>query len=516
MRVGPNYRRPVVQTADNWIEADDPSVINQQQPYPDWWSVFDDPTLDQLVNAAYQQNLPLRTAGLRVLEARTQRQITAANLLPQSQNFFGQFARNQLSRNTATSSPFVPIAFDEWQTGFDLSWELDVWGRLRRAIEASDAAIAAETENYDDILVTLIGDVAATYIELRAIDERIRLAKANVATQEGSLRLAKIRFKERDVSELDVQQATANLSSTRAAIPSLRQARRQALNRMAILLGMTPYELEPILRHAGPIPGAPKEVLVGIPAELLRRRPDIRRSEREIAIQSAQIGIAEAELYPQFGINGQIALNAEKFSDLFSSGSVAGVIAPGFSWKILNYGRLQNGVRVEELRFQQLVTQYEDTVLKAHREVEDAMAQFLRSKEQTAELHKAVEATKRSVELVRIQYKEGATDFNQVFVLESNLAITQDQLVVAQSNIAIALVQVYKALGGGWQLRLQNRYCGTYPLAAMADEVNSPHVEELPTPIDSSEASDGHRRGETEKELPDDRENVDSGREGDA
>ena len=149
MRVGPNYRRPVVQTADNWIEADDPSVINQQQPYPDWWSVFDDPTLDQLVNAAYQQNLPLRTAGLRVLEARTQRQITAANLLPQSQNFFGQFARNQLSRNTATSSPFVPIAFDEWQTGFDLSWELDVWGRLRRAIEASDAAIAAETENYE-------------------------------------------------------------------------------------------------------------------------------------------------------------------------------------------------------------------------------------------------------------------------------------------------------------------------------------------------------------------------------
>ncbi len=326
----------------------------------------------------------------------------------------------------------------------------------------------------------MIGDVASSYIELRSLDERIRLAEANVATQEGSLDIAEIRFKEEDVSELDVQQATINLSSTRSAIPALKLSRRQTLNRLAILLGMTPYDLEPILREPGSIPIAPDEVVVGIPAELLRRRPDIRSAERLIAQQSAQIGIAEAELYPQFALNGEIKLQSQNFSDLFNTGSVAGAITPGFRWNILNYGRLRNNIRVQELRFQQQIIEYENTVLQAHREVEDAIVQFLRSKEQAEELQKAVDATQRSVELVRIQYKEGDTDFNEVFVLESNLVSVQDQLVVAQANIAIGLTIAYKALGGGWQIRTTTPYLGVHPLAVVsADKSNLAEPETI-------------------------------------
>lgn len=490
LKVGPNYCRPVVPMAMDWIDSDDKSVVQQtaQQTaeFHDWWTVFDDPTLDQLIQTAYQQNLPLRTAGLRVLEARAQRRITAGNLFPQTQRLFGQHTRNQQSQTTAIVGG--PRNFDDWQTGFDLSWEIDVWGRLRRAIESSDAAIDAEIEGYDDILVTLIGDVAAGYINLRALDERIRLAQANVASQQGSLEITQVRYKEGDVSELDTQQATANLTSTRALIPALRQSRRQALNGLAILLGMTPYDLEPILQAAGKIPDAPDQVVVGIPAELLRRRPDIRQAERQIAQQSAQIGIAEADLYPQFAINGEIKLQSAGFGNLFDSSSVAGAVTPGFRWKILNYGRLRNNIRVQELRFQQQITTYENTVLQAQREVEDAMAQFLRSKEQTEQLQQSVNATKRSVELVRIQYKEGETEFNQVFVLESNLVSAQDQLVVAQANIAIGLTKVYKALGGGWQLRTTTPYSGAYPLVAIGPVApegpglfgNQEGLEELP------------------------------------
>ena len=251
-----------------------------------------------------------------------------------------------MSRTTANAFPGLKRSFDDWKTGFDLSWELDVWGRIRRSIEASDAALDAQIESYDDILVTLIGDVAASYIELRSFDERLELAEKNAELQAGSLDIAEKRNREGRVSELDVTQATSNHADTLALIPNLRQGRRLALNRLAILLGMTPFELEPLLRERAALPDAPKQAVVGIPADLLRRRPDIRAAERQVAVQSAQIGIAEAELYPQFGLNGEISLNAEHFDDLFSSPSNAGFVSPGIRWKILNYGRPVRGVRV--------------------------------------------------------------------------------------------------------------------------------------------------------------------------
>ena len=464
-KVGPDFGRPIVETADSWIDAEHPAVLaDTSNDGTGWWRTFDDPVLEELIQTAYQQNLSVRTAGLRVLEVRRQRGVVASNLFPQSQNASGSYARTQRSGNAAFGSGQA-VSFDDWQTGFDLSWEIDVWGRLRRAIEASDEAINIEVENYDDILVTLIGDVAATYIQIRAADERIALAKQNIELQTASLDIAKKQLKAGETSDLDTEQAKASVADTRSLVPSLELQRRQNVNLLAVLLGMTPNELEPLIQTPGAIPTPPLEVVVGIPAELLRRRPDIRAAERTVAQQSAQIGIAEAELYPQFVLGGNMFLQAERLGDLFDSASTAGSIAPGFSWKILNYGRLKTGVEIERIRFQQAVLGYENKVLAAHQEVEDAMAQFVKTKEQVRYLRESVESTAKSVEIVQTQYFEGEEDFNRVAVLQSNLVQAQDRLVAAEANIAIAITQVYKALGGGWQIRNEVTYRGQYPLS---------------------------------------------------
>lgn len=491
-KVGPNYCRPIVPTADAWIDEDRPEVEPVFDRHEEWWRLFNDAVLDQLVMAGYQQNLDLRTASLRVLEARRQRQIAAANLFPQTQAAFGQYSRRQNSFEVANVFPGIARNISQWDTGFDLSWEIDVWGRIRRSIEAADATIDAEIELYDDVLVTLIGDIVSTYIEIRSFDERIGLAESNAEIQLGSYNLAAARFREGAVSKLDVYQATSNLADTKALIPTFELGRRQAVNRLAILLGMTPQALDPMLAARGRMPQPPKQVVVGIPADLLRRRPDVRAAEREIAVLSAQIGIAEAELYPQFGLNGDLALSAQNFSDLFSSTATSGFIAPGFRWKILNYGRLVNNVRVQELRYQQAILRYESVVLAAHREVEDAIVEFLRAKEREDELAISAEAAAESVDLVRLQYTEGNVDFGRVFVVEAILVERQDQLVATRSQVSIAVARLYKALGGGWQLRNSIPYVGQGELTPVAESIETPPTTEdapeiAPLPPDQSE-----------------------------
>ena len=485
-KVGPNYRRPCAPYAPAWIDGNAAEVSPECRQMINWWTVFGDPTLEQLVLAAYQQNLSVRAAGLRVLQAREQLGIAAMNLFPQAQTFSSQYARNQISTTTANVFPGVARSFDDLRAGFDLSWELDIWGRIRRSIEASEAALDAEIETYDDVLVTLIGDVAASYIELRSFDERLQLADQNAKIQEGSLKIAQARQREGRVSELDVEQAKTNLADTRALIPSLRQGRRLALNRLAILLGTTPFELEPLLSARGNLPNIPEEVVLGVPADLLRRRPDVRAAERGVAARSAQIGVAEADLYPQFALTGQIGINAESWGDLFSSASAIGTVAPGVRWNVFNYGRLKKNVRVRELQFQESIVNYQNIVLAAHREVEDGLVQFLESKKRLAELRTSAEASAKSVDLVQIQYKEGEVDFGRVFVVESALVQRQDQLIATEAEVAVALIRTYKALGGGWQLRLDTPYEGRYELSMLNDFELREYgpFESMPGPLD--------------------------------
>ena len=457
-KVGPDYCcAPAAEVAENWIDSDDPRVIPSPPEFPDWWTVFQDPVLDDLVKTAYQKNLSLREAGLRVLETRAQRAIAAGNLLPQSQSIDGSYTREQIS--TVQQPYLLPIpglfsrSFDAWSLGGNLSWELDIWGRFRRAVETADANLEASVHDYDGILVSLIAEVVTAYVDMRTFEQRLEYARQNVRIQEGSLELAQAKFEEGKTGAIGVHLSRSTLEATKASIRSLEIGRRQANNRLCTLLGIPPLDLRDVIGEDSGIPETPAEVVVGIPADLLRRRPDVRAAERQVAAQSAQIGIAESELYPSIAITGKISVSAEEFSDLFAPLSQGGGIGPSFEWNVLNYGRILNNVRVQEVRFQQLVVSYQNTVLKANQEVEDALVAFLQNQERVDSLVETARETQRALDLELTRFEEGETDFTGVFVLQGDLAQKQDQLGKAKGEVVTSLINVYKALGGGWQIR---------------------------------------------------------------
>jgi NodT family efflux transporter outer membrane factor (OMF) lipoprotein len=451
-------------------------VKSEEHQLTAWWTVFNDPILDSLIQTAYQQNLTLRAAGARILEARALRGIAVGNLFPQEQFAFGEYSRIKVSENIANPPPSV--WFSEWTFGLSGTWELDFWGRYRRAIESADAELEASVEDYDDVLVVLLSDVAATYVEYRTFQQRLIYARANADIQRRSFQLATDKFQAGATTERDTHQARQIYEETEALIPFLEIGRRQAANRLCILLGMPPRDLDAILGTGSGIPTTPREVVVGVPADLVRRRPDVRRAERLVAAQSARIGVAVSDLYPHFTVLGTIGVEAEQFGDLFKSGSMIGEISPGFRWDILNYGRLVNNVRVQDARFQELAYLYQDQVLVAGQEAEDAIVAFLRSQEQAEHLGASVESAVRTVEITNEQYNQGAIDFTPVFVFQENLTQQQDQFAVAQGNIALSLVEIYRALGGGWQIRLGE---GATQVA-IPDGSELPMLEEIPEP----------------------------------
>lgn len=451
-KVGPNYGRPPAPVAEDWIDAADKRVRSESADCRLWWNTFHDPVLNDLIQSAYQQNLTLREAGFRVLEARAQLGIAVGKMLPQMQTSSGDYAVKGLTVNVANRQAIFERWYDQWDLGFNLAWELDFWGRFRRAIEASEATLDASVEQYDDVLVTLLGDVAANYVQCRTVEQRIAYAQENVRVQQKILELATARFQGGQTSELDVNQAQSDLSNTEALIPRLRISWREANNRLCILLGMPPEDLQNQL-GTGSIPTVPSSVAVGIPAELLLRRPDVRRAERQAAAQCAQIGVAEADIYPQFLIDGTLGWGSEDFGSLFDAGSFKGSVGPGFRWHILNYGRILNNVRYQDARFRELVATYQQTLLKANEEVENGLIRFLASQEEVQSLTKSVDAAEKSVEEAMAQYQGGLTDFNRVAVLQERLVQRQEELAKAQGAIALGLVQVYRALGGGWQIR---------------------------------------------------------------
>lgn len=459
-KVGPNYCPPQAPVSDRWIDYEDSRVRSEPPVDWAWWRVFRDPTLDELVQTAHRQNISLREAGFRIEEARALRAIAVGNLFPQQQTLTGSYRRQMLSLGTGITAggggglPGAQRYFSVWNTGAQLAWELDFWGRFRRAVEAADAQLDASVENYDDVLVILIGDVASTYVEIRTAEKRLEYARSNVASQRGSLDLAEKKRAGGAGSRLDVTQAITNVAQTESNIPQLEIQLRQAQNRLCVLMGMPPQQIGHLLMQHRGIPTAPPEVAVGIPAELVRRRPDIRRAEREVAAQSARIGIAEADLYPAFTINGNIFVQANQFRDLFNADSVGGSVGPSFNWNILNYGRIRNNIVAEEARFMQEVAQYQNAVLNANREAEDAIISFLRSQEQSRALRQASDAAEESRDLVNELYQGGKADFNRVFVAELALTQQQDQLAIAEGEIAQSLVDIYRSLGGGWEIRL--------------------------------------------------------------
>ncbi|MCH6582762.1 MAG: efflux transporter outer membrane subunit [Proteobacteria bacterium] len=461
--LGPDYKKPEAEVSQQWIDIDAPRVNSVPADLADWWTVFNDPVLNSLVEMAYTQNLTLRIAGLRILEARANLGIAVGSKYPQVQQINGNATRVEISDNDP-GSKLVDRHFNSAEATFDLAWEIDFWGRFRRAIESAEAQFDASVADYDDVMVALASEVARAYVLIRTFEERLALAEQNVVTQERALRIADVKFRNGAVTELDVQQARAILANTEALIPVLETGLRQVKNALAVLLGLTPRDMSDLLQGPAPIPVAPFEVSTGVPAELLRRRPDVRRAERFLAAQSAQIGVSITDLYPRFSLVGSVGFRTSDssetsftmdsgLSDLFDSDSATGFLGPFFSWNIFNYGRIKNNIRVQDARFQQLLINYQNTVLTALAETENAIVAYLRSHEQANFLGKSVKAAQRSVQLSLIQYREGTTDFDRVLNTLTFLVEQQDKFTATTGDIATNLVAMYKALGGGWQVR---------------------------------------------------------------
>jgi NodT family efflux transporter outer membrane factor (OMF) lipoprotein len=480
LKVGPNYARPAAAVADDWIDSADPRLRRENVDYSYWWKQFNDPLLDSLVQRASNENLTLRAAGFRILEARARRQIAVGSLFPQLQQATFDYQRINVSSVIANPPPVLD--FDDWDIGLAMAWELDIWGRFRRAIEEQDARLDASIEAYDDFLVILQAEVALTYVQIRTFQERIRYATQNAKSQEELYNLTVVRHREGAVSDLDVQQAANIWHTTAAAIPALEAGLRQSQNALAVLLGVPPYDMSAEL-NGGPIPLAPREVVVGIPAALLSRRPDVRLAEREVAAQSARIGIAASDLYPTVTILGSLGWNAEDIDDLFTSEAFRGNIGPSIRWNILNYGRIRNNIVAQDAVLQARIAEYEQIVLAANQEAEDAIIAFLKSQSELEEAQLAATAAERALTLSVIQYREGATDYGRVLLATDFLTDSQDQLALSQANVATSLIQVYRALGGGWTTRLATPNIATEVHPVIEDEEVLPEQEEALPPL---------------------------------
>lgn len=451
--VGPDYEQPELPTVpDAWHTAATDGLGDGHAPLQTWWTVFDDEILTSLIERAGETNLTLREAVWRVEEARALRGVVAGQRVP-SVDLNAEAGRSRPSDNGSLGALAPEGGFDAgdlYDVGVGASWEIDVWGRVRRQVEAADAEVEASVEDYRDILVTLYAEVAVNYVNVRALQERLRLADTNVKGQENTLELTEDRFDAGLVSALDVAQAESNLSNTRSLIPALENSLNLALNRLAVLIAMTPGALDEELSAGMPIPAEPAEVTTGLPANLLRQRPDIRSAERRLAAQTARIGVATADLYPRFSLGGFLGLQSTSAGDLFSTDSINWSIGLPIRWKLFAGGAVRSQIAAEQARTEQLLANYERAVLVALEEVEDAMVSFEKEVARRAHLASSVDATQRSFDLVLTQYRSGLTDFQNVLDTQRSLLTRQDELAASEGLVIQNLVDLYRALGGGW------------------------------------------------------------------
>ena len=481
-KVGPDFERPTAGVSEHWIDSADQRVHSDPVDLTQWWHTFNDPVLNDLVTSAYEQNLTLREAGFRVLQARAALGIARGFLLPQEQSFDGAYSKNQFSHAGANREFLPQGSFSNWQFGFNLAWEIDFWGRLRRMIESERENFNASIEDYDAVLVTLIGDVAETYVKLRIVEQQLEYVAANTKLQTETLGIATARFQGGNTTDLDVEQATSVLAQTESQTPQLEIQRRQLTNHLCVLLGMPVHDLQARLGKAK-IPSTSPEVVIGIPADLLGRRPDVRQQERLAAAECARIGFTMGDLYPAITINGSIGYAAQDFSGMFNSNAFQGAIGPSFHWRILHYGRILNNIKRREAAFEGQVAKYQQTVLKAGEEAENALVAFLRSQQQAQRLAVSVDAAEKAAKVALVQYQGGLTDFNRVSLIQQNLVAQQNLLAQAQGNIAVGLVQLYRALGGGWEIR-DSEY-STQAQAGGQPEVPQPQPYAPPAPANT-------------------------------
>ncbi|EHL32016.1 efflux transporter outer membrane subunit [Legionella drancourtii] len=453
--VGPNYKEPPKQVAMHWAKKN-ASVKEKSFKDTKWWQEFHDPVLTSIIYQGYHNNLSLQAAGVKVLRARAQLAQAVGGLYPQQQLISGSY--NYTRIGGTSFQQILPSSFDTASLGFSANWELDFWGKYRRAIQANDAAFLESLAAYDNALVTLTSDVATTYIKIRTYEEQIRITKANIIVQKMGLRIARARYNAGQASLVDVEQALTELAQTEATLPANVANLQKQKDALAVLLGTIPNGIDSVIQKSQGIPKAPSSVAVGIPKEALARRPDIHQARLEAVGQSASIGATKADLYPALSLSGAFAFSSNNIgqssiTDIFHWANRNIVAGPSLSWPILNYGQITNAVRAQDASFQQALLNYMNVVLKAQQEVQDNITAYIEAKKAAHFLTQANTAAIKSLQLALIRYKEGETDFTPVLNAEQQQLSVQTSLVKAQGDIPQALVALYRALGGGWEIR---------------------------------------------------------------
>ena len=470
--LGPDYEPPqTVELPSNWNQSE---VIDQSRATADWWTLFNDPALNKLVELSAQQNLSLEGAGLRIVQARAALGISDALIFPQQQQVNGNLARLYQNENS----------FNSASIGLDVGWEMDIWGKYARGIESAEANLYASIASYRDVLVTITAEVARNYISYRTAQERAYLSRQNIAIQERVVAMTQVQFDSGNVSELDVQQAKTQLYATQSSLPGLTIAQIQSRNALAVLLGTRPEEIEPILalteersvssyderlssmdtspgaeeRHMRDynthsiIPTAPP-ISTTIDAQLVMQRPDLQVAELSAQAQSARIGATQANLYPQFFLAGSIGVSETvRSGDSFSfSNAVTAAVGPGFSWNVFQYDRIKNQVRIEDARFQESLTNYNQQVLQAISEVSNALEGYRYTLERSEYDYGAVRAAIRAFNISANQYNNGLVTYQRLLSTVEKMTLREDAYAQTRGSIATQIVSLYKALGGGWE-----------------------------------------------------------------
>ena len=446
--VGPDYVEPKPPVPEKWAEKIQNSPTSAAPAVTEWWKTFQDPMMTSLIERAAASNLDLKRAGALIREARAQRGVAFGALLP-SVTGDGGVERTHVSQNVPSLAAGQTGSF--YQAGFDAAWELDVFGGRRREVEAADAEVQASVESRRDVLITVMAEVARDYLEVRGLQARTRITRMNLETQTQALELTQTRFRQGMAAELDVTRAKAQVTSTASQIPLLDSLRLQAVHRLGVLLGREPGALKEELEKSAAIPPPPPEVPVGLPSELLRRRPDLRRAEREVAAATARTGVATAELYPKFFLTGSFGLDSVGSSTFARWASRSWSVGPTIQWSLFQGGRIRAQIEVQNARQEQAAIVYEASILVALREVEDALVAYAEEQAHRALLQQSVEANRRAVELATKRYREGLVDFLHVLEAQRALYTTEDAMVASELNVSEYLVALYKALGGGWE-----------------------------------------------------------------
>jgi NodT family efflux transporter outer membrane factor (OMF) lipoprotein len=454
--VGPNYKEPVLPVPDQWrsqpqtgvrTEAADASTLAS------WWTTLNDPTLNQLIERAIAENKSAKQAVSRVVESRARRSITAAGFWPTISSSAGASRTDSDLRSTGSATGSSSgSGNDSYDAGLDAGWELDIFGGTRRSYESSTAQLAASEADLRDVLVTLLGDVALSYVNVRTTQARLNFAERSLESQREVLDITGWRAQAGLATDLDVEQAKANYAQTRAQIPSLESNLAASKNRLAVLTGQQPGALSPVLDERKPIPVVPLEIVSSVPADVMRRRPDIRSAERRLAAQTAQVGVATAALYPSLSLSGSIGVSAASAGDLVSDNFSSNRYGLSLSMPIFRAGALRQNIKVQNALVDQALASYEETVLGVYEEVENALTFWVNEQRRHAALVEAVTSAQLAYDLAVVQYNSGLVDFQTVLTADRQLISTQDAIAVSDGEITSNLIRLYKALGGGWSV----------------------------------------------------------------